>query len=301
MPVLQWDQFGERFYETGVDRGVLYLPNASGVYDTGFAWNGLTAVTESPSGAESNKQYADNQVYVDLRSAEEFAATIEAYTYPTQFAQCDGSRSPYAGVQIGQQLRKPFGLSYRSRIGNDVDGTDKGYKLHLIYNGIASPTERAFGTINDSPEAITFSWEVMTTKVDVGTINSVKFAPTSYIEIDSTKVAGAALTNLENLLYGTAGTTASLPTPQAVAALFSGGAATVVLLTNANAPTFVSGTGVITLPTVTGIKWYIDGVLRNPGAQTAIGTGTTVVVTAVPDAGYVLDPKSDSDWSFTRP
>jgi|SRR3954451_12194878 hypothetical protein len=217
MAPLTWDQVGERFYETGVDHGVLYLPDAAGVYNTGVAWNGLTTVTESPSGAEPNAQYADNIKYLNLISAEEFGATIEAFTYPDEFSECDGTFLPSPGVAVGQQGRKMFGLCYRSRVGNDVDGTDYGYKLHLVYGCQAAPSEKAYATINDSPEAIAFSWDVTTTPVPV-TNNK----PTSLIVVDSTVVDAADLTALENLLYGVAATEAALPTPDAVIALFAG-------------------------------------------------------------------------------
>src|SRR4051794_5425199 len=167
MTELTWDNVGERSYETGVDRGVLYQLDAGGNYVDGVPWNGLTTVTESPSGAESNKQYADNTVYVNLVSAEEFGGTIEAYTYPDEFGQNDGTAEPSPGVSLGQQGRKPFGLVYRTRLGNDISGTDLGYKLHLVYGAQASPSEKAYSTINDSPEAIAFSWEITTTPVSV--------------------------------------------------------------------------------------------------------------------------------------
>lgn len=215
MAALTWDAVGERFYETGVDRGVLYLPT-NGVYDTGFAWNGLVSVTESPSGAEPSPQYADNIKYLNLVSAEEFGGTIEAFTYPEEFGQCDGTAFPKVGVAVGQQTRKTFGLSYRTRIGNDVDGTDHGYKLHLIYGALAAPSEKAYSTINDSPEAITFSWEVTTTPVSVTGLK-----PTATLTIDSTKVASADLTALETLLYGDTSEDPTLPLPDAVIALFT--------------------------------------------------------------------------------
>lgn len=198
MSKLVWDQTGERLYETGVDRGVLYLVGASsGAYDTGFAWNGLTAVTESPSGAEPTDLYADNIKYLTMRSAETFGATIEAYTYPDEFAECDGSASIATGVVIGQQARKTFGLCYRTTLGNDVDGNDYGYKLHLIYGATASPSEKSYATINDSPEAITLSWEITTTPVNVTGLK-----PTACITIDSTKADADCLAALEEVLYG---------------------------------------------------------------------------------------------------
>jgi hypothetical protein len=214
MAALAWDQVGERLYETGVDHGVLYLLDDMGVYSEGVAWNGLTTVTESPSGAESNPQFADNIKYLNLISAEEFGATIEAFTYPDEFAECDGTALPSPGVAVGQQGRKVFGLSYRTRVGNDIDGTDHGYKLHLIYGCQAAPSEKAYGTISDSPEAIAFSWEVTTTPVPVTDLK-----PTASITIDSTQVDSAALSDLEDLLYGSTAA-AKLPLPDEVIALF---------------------------------------------------------------------------------
>lgn len=197
MAKLVWDKTGERYYETGVKQGVLYVQDASGAYPKGVAWNGLTAVTESPSGAEATALYADDIKYLNLISTEEFGATIEAYTYPDEFAECDGSASLATGVSIGQQKRKAFGLCYRTTVGNDVDGNDHGYKLHIIYGAIAAPSEKAYATINDSPEAITFSWEVTTTPVSVD-----GFKPTASITIDSTKADDAKLQALEAILYG---------------------------------------------------------------------------------------------------
>lgn len=216
MPPLVWDQTGERLYETGVDHGVLYLPDQAGVYNTGVAWNGLTTVTETPSGAEPSAQYADNIKYLNLISAEEFGATIEAFTYPEEFGQCDGTAIPAPGVLVGQQGRKMFGMSFRTLVGNDVDGTEFGYKLHLLYGCQAAPSEKAYATINDSPEAIAFSWEVTTSPVPV-----TDHKPTSLIVIDSTVVDDADLASLEALLYG-ATVAAALPTPDAVIALFAG-------------------------------------------------------------------------------
>ena len=215
MAVLTWDQVGERFYETGVDHGVLYIPTA-GVYDSGIAWNGLISVTESPSGAEPSPQYADNIKYLNLLSTEEFGGTIEAYTFPDEFAQCDGTAFPKVGLAVGQQTRKSFGLSYRTKIGNDTEGQDLGYKLHLVYGALAAPSEKAYSTVNDSPEAVTFSWEFTTTPVEVTGLK-----PTALLTIDSTKVAEAGLTTLEALLYGTEAKEPSLPLPDAVIALFT--------------------------------------------------------------------------------
>lgn len=213
---IEWDQIGERLFETGVDRGVLY-PQSAGTYPMGVAWNGLTAVTESPSGAEAEPIYADNIKYLSLMSAEEFAATIEAYTYPDEFAACDGSAEIATGVVIGQQKRGAFGLSYRTLIGNDTDGQDHGYKIHLIYGAQASPSEKSYATINDTPEAITFSWEVTTTPVPVP-----GFKPSASLTIDSTKVDPTKLQELETILYGDSSATpkeARLPLPSEIATL----------------------------------------------------------------------------------
>lgn len=208
-----WDEVGKRFYETGVDHGVLY-PQEAGAYPKGVAWNGLTAVTESPSGAEANPLYADNIKYLNLFSTEEFGATVEAYTYPDEFAACDGSAEIATGVTIGQQARKPFGLSYRTIIGNDSDGDSHGYKLHIIYGAMASPSEKAYATVNDSPEAITFSWELTTTPVNV-----TGHKPTASITIDSTKVDKEKLAKLEEILYGSDSKEARLPLPDEIVTL----------------------------------------------------------------------------------
>lgn len=222
MSKLVWDKTGERLYETGVDRGVLY-PIASGAYSKGVAWNGLTGVTESPSGAEATALYADNIKYLNLLSTEEFGATIEAYTYPDEFAECDGSASLTTGVSIGQQPRKVFGFSYRTVLGSDSEGSAHGYKIHLIYGATAAPSEKAYATVNDSPEAITFSWEVSTTPVNV-----TGFKPTASIVIDSTKCDAAKLKAFEGILYGTdaatgggTGVDARLPLPDEVKTLLA--------------------------------------------------------------------------------
>ena len=208
---LIWDKTGERLYETGVNKGVLYPISADGTYPAGVAWNGLTAVTESPSGAEATPLYADNIKYLNLMSAEEFGATIEAYTYPDEFAACNGEAELVAGIGIGQQTRKTFGMSYQTRIGNDVDGTDHGYKIHIIYGALASPSEKSYATINDSPEAITFSWEVTTTPVE-----ATGFKPTATLVIDSTKVAAEKMTAIETILYGSESEEARLPLPDEI-------------------------------------------------------------------------------------
>lgn len=215
MAKIVWDQTGERLYETGVKNGVLYVQEA-GAYPKGVAWNGLTAVTESPSGAEASPLYADDIKYLNLISTEEFGATIEAYTYPDEFAECDGSASLAQGVMIGQQSRKTFGLCYRTTVGNDTDGNDHGYKLHIIYGALAAPSEKAYATINDSPEAITFSWEVTTTPVNV-----TGAKPTASITIDSTKADPTKLAALEKILYGDAEVEARLPLPDEIKSLMA--------------------------------------------------------------------------------
>lgn len=215
MTKLNWDVQGERYYETGVSKGVLY-PLKEGKYKTGVPWNGLTAVTESPSGAEPTPLYADNIKYLNLLSNEEFAATVEAYTYPDEFAECDGSAEITVGVSAGQQKRIPFGMSYVTKIGNDTDGQDHGYKIHLIYGALAAPTQKSYATVNDNPEAITFSWELSTTPVEVPNLK-----PTACITIDSTKVEAGKLKKIEDKLYGTESEEATLPTPTELAALIA--------------------------------------------------------------------------------
>lgn len=213
MAVIHWDGTGEKFYETGTTKGVLYLVDDKGVYSKGVAWNGLTAVTESPSGADATDMYADDIKYASLRAAETFGGTIEAYTYPDEFAECDGSVELTEGVTIGQQGRKTFGFSYRTKISNDL--SVDGYKLHLIYGATASPSEKSYATINDSPDAITFSWEVTTTPVNV-----TGYKPTALLTVNSLKADPAKLKALEDILYGTEDADPKLPTPDEVVALF---------------------------------------------------------------------------------
>lgn len=227
MAKVKWDQTGERLYETGVDRGVVYPQASNGSYPKGAGWNGLTAVTESPSGAEPTPLWANNHKYLTLMSAEEFGATIEAYTYPDEFAECDGSAELAKGVRIGQQKRKAFGFTYRTKIGNDVDGESYGYKLHLVYGALAAPSEKNRQTINEDPEATTMSWEISTTPVEVD-----GFEPTSHLEIDSTTADPEKLAALETILYGKDPTTHEgsdgvdprLPLPDEVATLMGAAA-----------------------------------------------------------------------------
>lgn len=216
MSKLVWDQSGKRLYETGVDHGVLYPIQTGGVYSKGVAWNGLTAVTESPSGADVNDTYADNMKYLGLVGAEKFGATVEAYTYPDEFAECDGSVELVKGATIGQQNRKVFGMVYRTVIGNDVDGNEHGYKLHLIYGATAAPSEKAYNTINEDPEAITFNWELSTTPVNV-----TGHKPTASLTIDSTKADPTKLAELEKILFGDTETEPRLPLPDEIAQLLN--------------------------------------------------------------------------------
>lgn len=218
MAKIVWDETGKRFYETGVKQGVLYPQNETGAYPKGVAWNGLITVTESPSGAEATPLYADDIKYLELTSTEEFGATVEAYTYPDEFGECDGSAELAPGVSIGQQPRKPFGMSYKTTLGNDVKGNNYGYKLHLIYGAKAAPSEKGYSTINDSPEALTLSWELTTTPVSVD-----GFKPTAHLEIDSTKVNAEKLAALEAILYGDDSNEARLPLPNEVAQLVKAG------------------------------------------------------------------------------
>lgn len=286
MAQLVWDQPGQRFYETGVDHAVLYIPDSQGAYVNGVAWNGLTSISESPSGAEPNAQYADNIKYLNLFSAEEFSASIEAFTYPDEFAQFDGLSVPTAGLTIGQQSRRVFGLSYRTRVGNDIEGDSFGYKIHLVYGCQASPSEKAYATINDSPEAISFSWEITTTPVAVTGLK-----PTSIVTIDSTKVNPTNLAALEQILYGATGVDPALPLPNAVVSMFSG---SVTMVTPA-VPTYNSSTDTITIPSTTGVTYYIDDIAVAAGP--VVITADTIVV-ARPNSGYYFPAGIDDDWFF---
>lgn len=290
MTALKWDAVGERTYETGVDRGVLYEVDPAGEYVNGVCWNGLTSVTESPSGAEANPQWADNIKYLNLISTEQFGGTIEAFTYPPEFEKHDGALSPVAGVTIGQQNRKTFGFCYRTRKGNDVDGNDFGYKLHLIYGCTAAPSEKAHSTINDSPEVITFSWAITTTPVDVGTIGGTVYKPTATITVDSTMVDLTTLAALELQLYGDPSNDPSMPLPADVIAMFT------APLTEATptAPTYNSGTHTITIPTVTGVVYKIGGVTKTGSVVITADT----IVKAYPTTGYKFPDVIDDDWFF---
>lgn len=281
---LSWDNIGERFFETGVDKGVLYMPNSTGVYTDGVAWNGLVNVTESPSGAETNKLYADNTVYLNMTSAEEFGASIEAYTYPAEFDQYDGLASPTPGLRIGQQARKPFGLSYRTRVGNDLDGDAHGYKIHLVYGCTAAPSERAYATVNDSPEPVTFSWELTTVPVSVSGLR-----PTALVTITSTEVSPTELAAFEDIIYGTAGTDPRLPLPDEVVSIFETG----VTIVTPTAPT-KSGNN-LTIPNITGVTYSANGITVDPGVY-AMTEDT--MVEAMPTVGYIFPSNVDTDWGY---
>jgi hypothetical protein len=286
MSKITWDDTGTRRYETGVSNGVLYLQDGSGAYSTGVGWNGLTKVTEKPTGASASPQYADNIKYLNLLSAEQFECTVEAFTYPDEFGQCDGTASPEAGVFIGQQTRKTFGLSYKTLVGDDVNATDAGFKLHLVYGCLAAPSEKDYETVNDSPTAISFSWDVTTTPVNV-----TGFKPTATLEFDSTKVDAGALATLMDFLYGTTGTDPSLPMPDAVLAIFSG----TVTVATPTEPTYDSGTHTITIPTVTGLTYYINSL---PVTGTKVIAADTVV-TVRPNSGYKLPDVSVDRWFYS--
>ena len=316
MALLTWDETGTRTYETGIDHGVLYMPNASGDYVDGVAWNGLVSVSESPSGAESNAQYADNIKYLNLLSAEDFSATIEAFTYPDEFAAYDGLGDPAGngGVVFGQQSRGSFGLSYRTIKGNDVSGDSYGYKLHLVYGCQASPSEKAYASVNDSPEAITFSWEISTTAVPLGgTIPGVD-KPTALVVIDSTKVDATNLETLEGVLYGLSGNP-ELPSPYDVYQYLVSGATEITSFT---ADPVMSGNN-LDITYQAGVDWYVEGqkVTDNDGtplsadvlipmttATNQFGvdySGQDVLVTASPGTNTTFAAGLDTVFSVTVP
>ena len=294
MTRLQWGAAVDRKFETGTDRGVLYHPNNLGLYESGTAWNGLTAVNLTPSGAESNKQYADNGPYLNLISAEEMGATIEALFYPNAFERYNGVYQPVPGFSIGQQDRPSFGFSFRTLVGDAVQGTSRGYKLHCLYACQAAPSEKNNQTVNDSPEATAFSWELTTTPVPVGTVNGNELKPTAYLSFDSTLLPASLMDDLVDILWGSASTEPRLPQPAELVTMFD------LDLVAPDAPTFVSGTGVITIPSVTGVVYSIGGTPVTAGPQTALDPEETAVVTAAPDDGYYFAEGTVTTWSFTR-
>lgn len=286
MTELEWGKVGDKRYETGTSHGVLYHPNNNGQYMLGYAWNGLVSVTQSPSGAESNKQYADNTVYANLISAEEFAATIEAFTYPDEFELNNGN-AVINGVSVGQQNRLPFGFSYQSLIGNDVEGTDYGYKIHLLYGCQAGVSELGHQTVNETPEAATMSWEVTTTPVSAG----AGLKPTARLTIDSTDHSEAKMQELKDILYGTPGSNPRLPLPAEVIALFAGS----VLTATPTVPTFDAVNDEITIPTVAGVIYEIGG---QPVEAGDIEITERTIVTVRPVVGYKFPSNIVTAWQY---
>jgi hypothetical protein len=288
MTAVVFDDTGNKRYETGVDHGVLYpLSLDTALYDTGFAWNGLTAVNEKPGGAAANPQYADNIKYLNLLSAETFGGTIEAFTYPDEFGACDGTSSPADGVSVGQQSRQTFGLTYRTKVGNDVSA-DLGYKLHLVYGALAAPSEKDYGTVNDSPAAVAFSWDF-----DCTPVNVTDLQPTCLIVLDSTKVDSGALTALETLIYGDSGTDPALPSPDDVIALFTEAINAIDL-----SPATFNGAHTVTIPTQTGVVYYVDGVEHAAGTF-SLTADQSVVVSARAQTTYVFNQPVVTEWLFT--
>lgn len=279
MTKLAWDQTGQRRYKNGVDHGVIYLRDEDGNYVESEVWNGLTTVTESPSGAESNKQYADNMVYVNIKSAEEYAATIEALYFPDLFRRCDGTAEPEPGVFIGQQTRESFGFSYRNFIGNDLTDQE-GEEIHLVYGADAAPSEITHNTINDSPEAGAFSWEVTSLPHEVGTVGGVEYRPTAHITLDSTKIDPAKLATLKDIIYGTESDEPRLPFPSEVFAIVGAGQTDVDLVDQDNQPAYDDVTHVITLPAVTGVQWSVNDEDVASGAQPALAVDEIAEVRA---------------------
>lgn len=288
MSRIRWDRPGERYYETGVDRGVLYTANDFGGYNTGVPWNGLSSVNESPDGAEPNPIYADNMKYLNLMSAEEFKGTIEAYTYPNEWAECDGSVEMVPGVTIGQQDRRGFGLCYRTILGNDTLGNKYGYKIHIAYGGKAQPSEKANETVNDTPEANTFSWEFDTTPIEIE-----GFQPSALLIVDSTNVDATNLKALEDILYGTSSSEPRLPLPEEVADIIGFGVDKVTPVK----PEYDSGSHELTIPTVVGFKYLVNDV-ETPAGVKELTVGQRVIVRAVPEAGYVVEEGYVTIWDF---
>lgn len=292
MNAITWDGSGQRKFETGVDHGVLYPTGGDGV-----AWNGLTGVTETPGGAENTKTYADNIVYGAIRSAETFAGTIEAYMCPNEFLECDGIKFRN-GVAVGQQARKSFGLYYRTRVGDDIEGDALGFKHHIMYGLTSAPSERSYTTVNDSPEMTQLSWELESSPVAFEDVANADLTPTSILTIDDTDPAvdSAKLADLLDILHGTVSDDPRLPTPDEVLAVFGTGLTAVNLTTYANQPSYNSGTHVATLPAVTGVVWFVDGEEHASGALPALSSGEVVTITAEAAAGYNL--VGDDEWIF---
>lgn len=293
MTKIIWDKVTERKFQTGVNKGVLYVRDDNGQYMDGVPWNGLTTVTESPSGAESNIQYADNIPYLNIKSAEQFGCTIEAFSSPPEFEQCDGTAEIAPGVYLHQQSRKSFGFSWQNRLGNDTQGVNYGYRINVAWGLDANPSERTHATINESPEAASLSWEVTSTPTEVGTVGGIEFMPSAKMSFDSDKADSTALAALEDLLYGTPGAEPRLPSPAEVIALFQGAAPTEV---ETQAPTYNAATDIVTIPAVTGVIYSVDGEDVPSGAYGPITED--VVVTARADGDHYLSETSDTDWTI---
>lgn len=289
MAKIVWDQVDERVYETGVDHGVLYLPDNNGNYVTGVAWNGLTTVTESPSGAESNPQYADNIQYLNLISAEVFAATIEALSFPLEFQMFDGLGTPTEGVTVGQQTRRKFGFAYRTLVGDAIQGQKAGEKIHVVYNCVAAPSERAHATVNDAPETMALSWSISTTPEPVPNMD-----PSATLTVDSRLVDPDTYEDFKSIIYGAAGVDPRLPKPAEIIAMFESG----VTVANPTVPTYNGTTHVITIPTVTGVTYQINGE-DVPAGTVTLDPGDVVVVKAVPQVGYTFADGPDYDWGYS--
>lgn len=298
MSKLIWDAIGERLYETGVSQCAVY-PVVNNAYPKGYAWNGITGVTESPSGADSNPQYADNIKYLNLISSEEYGATVTAFTYPNEFAECDGSAEVVPGVRVGQQTRKPFGLVYKTILGNDTSGVDYGYKLHMVYNALASPSEKAYNTVNDSPEANEFSWEVTTTPVNVGEIGGVKYKPTAQLTITSTEVDADKLAALEDVLYGTENEDAHLPLPAEIITMMGGEATVEISLNRANLKLSAGQSYSLkatTIPEGETVTFASDNtsyatVNSSTGKVTGVAEGTAVITASMTKDGITYTDK----------
>lgn len=295
MSRLVWDNTGDRLYETGVKMGVIYPYNsAQAQYDAGVVWNGLSSVSESPSGAEANAIYADDIKYLELRSAEEFGATIEAYTYPDEFAICDGSAEVATGVRIGQQARKRFGFCYRSVVGNDTETDSHGYKLHLIYNAMAAPSERQYQTVNDSPEAITFSWELTTTPIAVE-----GYKPTACITIDSTKADSIKLSQLEDILYGDSTNEARLPLPAEVIEVMGGNATVEIDLSRANLKLTVGQTYTLKATTKPAGETVTYSVGSGEDSYATVGASTGKVTAVAAGTAHVTASMTVDGTTYT--
>ena len=293
MTRLAWDKVGERFYETGVSNGVLFLTNATGQYTNGVAWNGLTGVTASPSGAESTKQYADNIAYLNLTSAEEFGGTIEAFQSPVEFDECDGTAKPVPGIAVGQQTRKPFAFSWQTIVGNDTEGQDHAYKIHVAYGAQAAPSEKAYATVNDSPEAITLSWTFTTTPTPITpelVVNGRALKPTAYLSFDSRDFTEAKMQELKDVLYGTPTQNPRLPSPRELIDLMQ----STLTESEPEAPIFDDVDNTLAIPNTTGVVYTINGI---PVSDEITLTESTVVY-AVPAVGYKFPPVTQTQFVF---